>query len=117
MEKSVIKTKLRENLMSKLTETEPKETPQKETNKDYEKNYGEIQRKLDGSMLKASQVMAAAGLGDPKNATDRSLFSKKLRKDKNEDGGQYLFNDDDLASIMKVVNNPTAYLNVKKNTN
>jgi len=38
------------------------------------------------------------------------LFSKKVRKDKNTEGGQYLFNDKELASIIKVLNNPGAYL-------
>ena len=65
-------------------------------------------------MLKASQVMAAAGLGDPDNATDRSLFSKKLRREKNDEGGVYQFDDKELASVMKVINNPASYLNVKK---
>ncbi len=113
MEKSIIKTKLRENLMGELTETEPKATPKKD-NSNYEKSYAEIQRKLDGTLLKASQVMGAAQLGDPEDATDRSLFSKKLRKDTNDQGGQYLFNDDELAKIIKVINNPSPYLTTKK---
>jgi len=58
--------------------------------------------------------MAAAGLGDPDNATDRSLFSKKLRREKNDEGGVYQFDDKELASVMKVINNPASYLNVKK---
>ena len=117
MEKSKIKTILRENLFTKLKETapkaEPKDGPTKENNVNYEKDYSEIQRKLDGTMLKQSQVMAAAGLGSPEDATARSLFSKKVRKDVNSEGGQYLFNDDELAAIVKVINNPSSYLNVK----
>jgi hypothetical protein len=110
MKKSEIKYKLRENLMSKLTETEPKEAPAKKHGSNYEKDYSEVQRKLDGTVFKASQVMGAAGLGSPDNASDRSLFSKKLRKEKNDEGGQYLFNTEDLAQIIKVINNPSPHL-------
>jgi len=113
MEKTKIKEILRENLMSKLTETEPKEAPKKEHGDTYDKDYAEVQRKLDGTLLKASQVMAAAGLGNPNDATDRSLFSKKLRKEKNTEGGVYLFNDEDLAKIVKVINNPSPFLRTK----
>ena len=117
MEKNTIKAILRENLLSKLKETapkaEPNEAPAKDKNVNYEKDYSEVQRKLDGTMLKQSQVMAASGLGSPDDATARSLFSKKVRKDKNDEGGQYLFSDDELARVIKVISNPSAYLNVK----
>lgn len=114
MDKNIIKAKLRENLLHSLTETEPTPAPAKKHSDSYEKDYDELQRKLDGTMLKASQVMAAAGLGNPKDATDRSLFSKKLRKDKNDQGGMYRFDDQELAKIIKVIDNPSAYLGVKK---
>jgi len=109
MEKNIIKAILRESL--NVTEGEDKKTGKK--NKNTEKDYAEIQRKLDGTMLKANQVMAAAGLGSSDNATDRSLFSKKLRREKNEEGGLYQFNDEELGTIMKVINNPASYLNTK----
>lgn len=114
MEKNRIKDILRENLMGKLTETEPKEAPSQENSSTYEKDYAELQRKLDGTMLKASQVMAAAGLGNPNDATDRSLFSKKLRKDKNDQGGMYKFDDQELAKLVKIIDNPSAYLSIGK---
>jgi hypothetical protein len=119
--KSIIKTLLRENLFP-VQETE-KEMPPATTDKkkereehssSFETNYSELERKLDGTLLKANQVMAAAGLGNPDDATDRSLFSKKIRREKNDEGGLYMFSDEDLAKIIKVINNPTAYLNVKK---
>jgi hypothetical protein len=75
--------------------------------------YPEIQRKLDGTLLKAAQVMQAAGLGNADDATDRSLFSKKLRQEKNDEGGIYEFNEDELAKITRVINNPSAYLSKK----
>lgn len=114
--KSIIKSFLRENIFP-VQETE-KETPntknkEKEHSSSFETNYSELERKLDGTLLKANQVMAAAGLGDPNSATDRSLFSKKIRREKNDEGGLYMFSDEDLDRIIKVINNPTAYLNVK----
>ena len=113
MKKDIIKQKLRENLLAHLTETEPKPEAKPEKGKNYEKDYDEVQRKLDGTMLKASQVMAASGQGNPDDATDRSLFSKKLRRDTNDQGGLYQFDEKELASIIKVINNPASYLNVK----
>lgn len=115
MEKKDIKIKVRESLLNTLKETEPKAAPDNGKDKNYAKNYQEIQRKLDGTMLKASQVMAAANLGDPDDATARSLFSKKLRRDTNEEGGVYQFDEKELAAIIKIINNPGSYLNVKKN--
>ena len=109
MEKHKIKELLRESFLKFISEKEEKEKKEK----NLETDYSEVQRKLDGTMLKASQVMSAAGLGNPKNATDRSLFSKKVRKEKNDEGGIYQFNDEELSKIIKVINNPTAYLNVK----
>lgn len=112
MGKDIIKQILRENLgQLPVREAEPKaEEGQGHNNEKYEKEYAEVQDKLNHTMLKQSQVMKAAGLGNPNDATARSLFSKKVRKDKNDDGGQYLFNDKELASIIKVLNNPSAYL-------
>ena len=115
MKKDRIKAIVHENLLSRLKEAEPAPAAApKKDNAKYEKDYAEVQRKLDGTMLKQSQVMSAAGLGNPNDATARSLFSKKVRKDKNTEGGQYLFDDQELASVIKVINNPSAYLNVKK---
>lgn len=144
MNKEILKAKLREGLMSqaagvkptkqglpiaslnsmqktpqalpefKMPDQEPEDKGEKTSARNLDKDYAEIQTKLTGTILKQSQVMAAAGLGDPKDATDRSLFSKKVRKDKNDEGGQYLFNDKELASVIKVLNNPAAYLSVRK---
>jgi hypothetical protein len=116
--KLFIKAVLRENFLPVVeTETSPsttekKKSDDKQTNR-VETNYSELERKLSGTLLKANQVMAAAGLGDPDNASDRSLFSKKIRREKNDEGGLYMFSPDDLDKIIKVINNPTAYLNVK----
>jgi hypothetical protein len=114
MDKGTIKKILREFVESKiLTEKRDyysiKKTKKKKRDK-IDKDYASIQNKLiDSDILTQAGVMQAAGLGDAGNATDRSLFSKKLRKVKNDEGGMYKFNDDELSRISKVVNNPLAF--------
>ena len=49
-------------------------------------------------------VMQAAGLGDASDATDRSLFRKKVLQEKNEDGSVYEFNEDEKDAIITVLN-------------
>lgn len=131
MEKSNIKRILRENIFSRIKEAEPKQAPAGESKpsgnsekkaptggkrdeKQFNKDYEEVQRKLDGTLLKQNQIMSAAGLGQPDDATARSLFSRKLKKDSNDQGGVYQFDEKELAKIISVINNATAYLNVKK---
>ena len=109
MEKDKIKNLLRETFVNPLLEAEDEKDVKKRTKK-TETEYAEVRRKLQNTMLKQNQVMQAAGLGDADSATDRSLFSKKVRKEKNEEGGVYQFNEKELASIIKVLNNPTSYL-------
>lgn len=107
MDKGTIKKILREFVESKIL-TEKKEKKNK-TDK-IDKDYASIQNKLiDSPILTQAGVMQASGIGDADNATDRSLFSKKLRKVKNDEGGLYKFNDDELSRISKVVNNPLAF--------
>jgi hypothetical protein len=112
MKKTTIKEILRKSLTTHIKEES--EGTKKHHKEKYDKDYSEVQSKLQDTMLKQSQVMAAAGLGNPKDATDRSLFSKKVRKDTNDEGGQYLFDDKELASVIKVLSNPAAFLSVKK---
>jgi len=120
MEKAEIKALLRETFVTPIREEQPQAQQSSSSvkkNPNYDKDYADIQNRLQGTMLKQNQVMAAAGLGSPDDATARSLFSKKLRKDKNDEGGLYQFSDEELASIIKVVNNPSAFLSTKKGHN
>lgn len=114
MEKNKIKKILREAFAPQISEEDTSNNGAGSSNKQFNKDYSEVQNKLSGTMLKQSQVMAAAGMGNPKDSTARSLFSKKVRKDKNDDGGVYLFDDLELASVIKVLSNPAAYLNTKR---
>lgn len=123
---TLIKYKLRESLLSHMLEDKDGETNTPEvtnktkatadkpedkevSTKKIDKDYQEVQRKLSDSLLKSSQVMQAAGLGKADNAGDRSYFSKRLHKEKNDDGSTYMFNDKELATLIKVINNPMIY--------
>jgi hypothetical protein len=109
MDKDLIKKLLREFVEDTLDEATRKKAKKKKK-VSIDKDYASLQNKLiDSEILTQAGVMQAAGLGDADNATDRSLFSKKLRKEKNDDGGVYKFNDEELADISKVVNNPLAF--------
>lgn len=115
MDKAIIKVKLREGIMGLATEktSKPINQPQqqKSSKRQDNKTYAEIQRALaDGSMLKKSQVMAAAGLGDPDDAGDRRAFNAKVDQEPNEEGSIRQFDDNDLAKVAKVVSNPKSYL-------
>lgn len=109
MDKLEIKKILREFVEIKLL-TEKKKKRKKKKVDTVDKDYASIQNKLiDSEILTQAGVMQASGLGDADSATDRSLFSKKLRKAKNDEGGVYKFNDNEVSSVTKVINNPLAF--------
>ncbi len=103
MSKEYIKQKLRENLL----EVEK----QKAEKKSYESDYAEVKNKLENGILKMSQVMDLAGLGDSKNATDRSLFGKKVHRFKDDKGGQYSFSAEELKRVKQILSNPNTITN------
>lgn len=108
MDKETIKKILREGIIENSSKKEEKKNTSNDRDSN-DKEYAYVQDKLTGGLLKASQVMKAAGLGDEDNATDRSLFSKKLRKFKDDEGGVYKFSAEELAAIIKVINNPISF--------
>jgi len=117
MDKDLIKKLLREFVEDTLDEAKRKNARKKKAKKKtkkkidtVDKDYASLQNKLlDSPILTQAGVMQAAGLGNANDASDRSLFSKKVRKAKNDDGGIYKFNDEELGDISKVVNNPLAF--------
>jgi hypothetical protein len=110
MDKHIIKSILREFVEAKSINEAKKKKKKKKSVDKTDKDYASLQNKLiDSEILTQAGVMQAAGLGDADNATDRSLFSKKLRKSKNDDGGIYKFNSSEISDISKVVNNPLAF--------
>ncbi len=120
MSKKTIQELLRERLSMMTTEKsaapiQSAQPAKKKRNDNTE--YAEIQRALDQTMLKKSQVMAAAGLGDADDAGDRRVFNAKLDKEPNEEGSIRKFSDEELAAVAKVVSNPKSYLGKKTKVN
>jgi hypothetical protein len=130
MEKSFIKNKLRESLFSRIKEAG--KTKSNEENSDDEnsnKEGGGIQglntdekEKVQtlttkiknatqgaGKLLKLSQVMDAAGVGNADNATDRSAIGKAVSGKPDADGKKRHLSISQANAMAKVVDNPVAY--------
>ena len=90
MENKTVKKLVRENLTKYI-------------NENIKKSYPDVFNALnkDEHPTAPSLVgIAQKALGyDPENATDRSLFRKKLHQDKNDEGSYYQFDEDELAKI------------------
>jgi len=75
----------------------------KEDNAKKSKWYTDVQNALntDKNPTAPTQVgvMKAMGISDDNKGVNRSLFGKKLHRDKNDDGGVYEFSFDELAEI------------------
>lgn len=104
MSKEFIQKLVRENLTEKENKTE-----EGNNTDSYESDYKEIQNKLEGGVLKAAQIMQKTGMGKASDATARSLFSKKIRREKNSDGSEYKFSPEDINKIKQVLNNPNTF--------
>lgn len=102
MSKDFIKKALRESLNEKV------EAQSKEQSDTYDTDYKEVQDKLLNGVLKASQIMEKSGLGKADDATARSLFMKKLKREKNSEGSVYKFDANELKAIKHIVANPNA---------
>jgi len=105
MDKTIIKQLLRETFeVDSVEQIEEANTP-KPVRKKLKAEYTEIRRALNkvGAPSQAD-IMQLAGLGKKGDKTDESLFSKKLRRAKNEEGGVYQWDDQERASIVKAIN-------------
>ncbi len=124
MEKNIIKTKLRESLFDRIREagknSEEKSQPKKEktSNKsDTEKNdeenrntkmdYNDVQNyfEKDLAFSQVAVMKKALGWEDDKVGANRSLFGKMLHQDKNDEGGLYQFDDDQLDRVRTAIKN------------
>lgn len=125
MEKSFIKQMLRESLFGSVKEVN-KEGSEEETekngdatfseiNKDEKKKVQTLTKKIKnatqgaGKLLKLSQVMDAAGVGDADNATDRSKIGKAVSGKPDADGKVRHLSVRDANAMGKVVDNPVAF--------
>jgi hypothetical protein len=128
MEKNFIKTKLRESLFDKIREAgknteEPTETKgqskkDKDSNKSEAKNkdeekrntkmdYNDIQNyfKKDLAFSQVAVMKKALGWEDDEVGANRSLFGKMLHQDKNDEGGLYQFDADQLDRVRTAIKN------------
>ena len=99
MNKETIKELIRENLLMIEANTPKKKRQQ------IKAEYAEIRNALKGvGAPSQADIMQLAGLGNVGDKTAESLFSKKLRRKSNEEGGIYQFNDEERALIVKAIN-------------
>lgn len=123
MAKTFIKNLVRESLINKLREAgansneEESEdnTNYSELNKDEKKKVQTLTKKIKnatqgkGKLLKLSQVMDAAGVGDADNATDRSAIGKAVSGKPDADGKIRHLTVKQADAMGKVVDNPIAF--------
>lgn len=122
MEKNIIKDKLRESLFSRLKEVnnepEGEEQAQEDNSHDDKAEKKKVQTLTNkiknatqgpNKLLKLSQVMDAAGIGDADNATDRSAIGKAVSGKPDADGNVRHLTIKQANSMGKVVDNPMAY--------
>jgi hypothetical protein len=124
MEKNIIKTKLRESLFDRIREagknSEEKSQPKKEKqsnksdsekkddeNRNTKMDYNDVQNyfEKDLAFSQVAVMKKALGWEDDKVGANRSLFGKMLHQDKNDEGGLYQFNDDQLDRVRTAIKN------------
>lgn len=125
MDKNFIKIKLRESFFSKLKEVskdpqgdEQAQDTQAKSEMDVRGEKKKVQtltKKIKNAtqgtskLLKLSQVMDAAGIGDADNATDRSAIGKAVSGKPDADGNIRHLTVKQANAMGKVVDNPMAY--------
>jgi hypothetical protein len=125
MEKSFIKQLLRESLFGNVKEANKEgqeeesenngDNTYSEINKDEKKKVQTLTKKIKnatqgaGKLLKLSQVMDAAGVGDADSATDRSRIGKAVSGKPDADGKIRHLSVKDANAMGKVVDNPVAF--------
>lgn len=123
MKKDFIKTKLRETLFDKIREagksTEKSSTKKdKDSNKSDAKNkdeesrstkmdYNDVQNYFDKDLAFSQVAVMKKALGweDDKVGANRSLFGKMLHQDRNDEGGLYQFDADQLDRVRTAIKN------------
>jgi len=104
MSKSFIKQILRESFgLATEASAEPKKSKKSKDKKSkVEAEYAQITNGFDGlGAPSQADIMQMAGMGSVGDKTAESLFGKKLRREKNDEGGIYQFNEKERASVIK----------------
>jgi hypothetical protein len=126
MKKDIIKNKLREGLLDRLREAgknseEPTATKGHGKNHDEKsdskrkddekrntkKDYNDVQNyfEKDLAFSQVAVMKKALGWPDDKVGANRSLFGKMLHQEKNDEGGLYQFDDDQLDRVRTAIKN------------
>ena len=127
MEKDIIKNKLREGLLDTLREAgktteEPSASGKPRKDKDFNKSdaknkdeesrgtkmdYNDVQNyfEKDLAFSQVAVMKKALGWKDDEVGTNRSLFGKMLHQEKNDEGGLYQFDDDQLDRVRTAIKN------------
>lgn len=120
MGKQLIKNILREGLLDKLREagknpqekedlknTKDKSAPRKNDDRSTKMDYNDVQNyfKKDLSFSQVDVMKKALGWEDDETGANRSLFGKMLHQDRNDEGGLYQFDDDQLDRVRTAIKN------------
>jgi hypothetical protein len=105
MSKQHIKQLLREFLEVTTEASEKTEKkPKKDSKSKIEAEYAQINSGFEGlGAPNQADIMQLAGMGSVGNKTSESLFGKKLRREKNDEGGTYQFSPKERASVIKAL--------------
>lgn len=105
MDKKEIKSLLRER-QSPHIKTAVK-TPSGD-NEAKSNDYDKVVKLLDNEIFNHAAIvrqLKGKPWGDNTEATNRSLFRKKLNKEKNDEGSEYQFSEETMSDVQKILMN------------
>lgn len=112
MEKNKIKQILRETTvgLSEAPNPHVQHAVKPKSNDDSVKDneYEKVVKLLDNDLINHAAIvrrMKGQEWSDNSEATNRSKFRKKVKKMTNDEGGTYLFDEDELGQIQKILMN------------
>lgn len=106
-----LKKNLKTSIKGLIGEDEKKDSDEKNSKK-FSKWYTDVQNDLNKEKKPTAPSQAGVirilnpnydNLSPSEQATERSLFRKKLNKETNDEGGQYLFSIEELAKIRSIL--------------
>lgn len=108
---SNIRKIMKEFIKSCLLEAIGKEKKKKETKepvKDSGSQYQKIQALLSNDIFNHSEIIRKLWGDTEDDATNRSLFRKKLNREVNDNGSPYQFDDSELTKIATILMNTSS---------
>ena len=109
---SYLRERLLEGLKKSMGEIISEEEKSSIEKKKFNKWYIDVQQDLNKEKNPTGPSQAGVirslnpnydNMSPSEQSTERSLFRKKLNKEKNEEGGQYLFSIEELAKIRSIL--------------